>query len=137
MCLRLAPNSKPPEENEEAQSEGKEETVLGIEIGWIFPALRRLRGGGRGESVSHWPVSLLRVNLMVPSLVQRPRQSLASRNLRRAKVPVNPEGAGQSRRRFPSLGASNTDLIASVRRLDPPGVSEVDAGGQRGRTRPA
>ena len=56
---RLAPDSEPPEQEEEAQSEGEEEAVLGIEIGWILPALRRLRGGRRGESVSHWPVSLL------------------------------------------------------------------------------
>jgi hypothetical protein len=59
VIWRLAPDSEPPEENEEAQSEGKEEAVLGIEVGWMLPALRRLRGGRRGESVRHWPVSLL------------------------------------------------------------------------------
>ena len=33
-----------------------------IEIGWILPALRRLRGGRRGESVSHCPSALLPVS---------------------------------------------------------------------------
>ena len=43
MIRRLAPDSEPPEEEEEAQSEGKEEAVVGLKIGWILPVLRRLR----------------------------------------------------------------------------------------------
>jgi hypothetical protein len=56
----LAPESEPPEEKEEAQAEGKEAAVSGIEIGWILPAPRRLRGtwpevAGEGHGSSNLP----------------------------------------------------------------------------------
>ena len=59
MIWQLAPDSEPPEQEEEAQSEVEEEAVLGIEIGWILPALRRrgrawpeVTGEGHGSSAS-------------------------------------------------------------------------------------
>jgi hypothetical protein len=48
VIWRLTPDSEPPEEKEEAQSERKEEAVLGLELVWILPALRR-RGGAWQE----------------------------------------------------------------------------------------
>ena len=60
MIWRLAPDSEPTEDKEEAQSEGKEEAVSGLELVWMLGrGAPRLRGGRRLELVSHWPVSLL------------------------------------------------------------------------------
>ena len=73
----------------------------------MLPALRRLRGVRRGESVSHWPVSLLSVNLIgFPSLVQRPRLSPAREIYAERRCRSIPDGAEQRRRRSLSLRAS-------------------------------
>jgi hypothetical protein len=48
VIWRLSPHSEPPEEKQEAQSERKEEAVLGLELVRILPALRR-RGGAWPE----------------------------------------------------------------------------------------
>jgi hypothetical protein len=121
VICRLAPDSEPPQENEEAQPEGQEEAVLGIKIGWLFPALRRLRGGRRGEGVSHWPVSLLSVNLMVPSLVQIPDRTSRREIYAEGGGRSIPEGAGQSRRRLLSQRATSIDVDARLTPLDPTG----------------
>jgi hypothetical protein len=49
----LAPEAEPVEEKEEAESEVKEEAVLGIEVGWVPKALRWLRCSRRGKTVDH------------------------------------------------------------------------------------
>ena len=59
VIWRLAADSEPPEEKEEAQSEGKEEAVLGLELVWMRRP-RQLRGGawpevtGEGHGLSHF-----------------------------------------------------------------------------------
>jgi hypothetical protein len=46
VIWRLSPDSEPPEEEEEAQSERKEEAVLGLELVWILPLAVSLLGLG-------------------------------------------------------------------------------------------
>ena len=74
---------------------------MGFEIGWLLPALRRLRGSRRGESVETHGL---------PSLLQRPRQSPSRESIASERDGQSGKGAACSR-----LSAAAPGLEAAAR----------------------